>query len=52
MEVGVKDNFKKKWRRRLKWDGHLERCGDEKITERADAQKLEQNTRLGRPRKR
>ena len=34
VEVGVKESFKKKlvWSR-LKWAGHVERMGDEKLTE-------------------
>ena len=41
-EVGVKESFKKKLvRSRLKWAGHVERMGDEKLAKRADAQKVE-----------
>ena len=39
VEVGVKEGCKKKlMRSRLKWAGHVERMGDEKLAERADAQ--------------
>ena len=33
-EIGVKESFKRKLvRRRLKWAGHVERIGDEKLAE-------------------
>ena len=34
MEVGVKERFKKLVRNRLKWAGHVERMGDENLTQR------------------
>ena len=38
----MKDSFEKKFvRSRLTWPGHVERMGDEKLTKRADAQKVE-----------
>ena len=42
MEAGVKESVKKKLvRRRLKWAGHVEKMGDEKLANRADALKME-----------
>ena len=42
VEVGVKDSFKKKLvRSRLTRAGHVERRGDEKLTKRTDAQKMD-----------
>ena len=35
-------------RSRLKWDGHVERMGDEKWEKRADAQKMEGKRRRGK----
>ena len=47
VEVGVKDNFKKKLARNcLTWAGHAEMMGDEKLAKRADAQKVEGKRRL------
>ena len=47
--VGVKERFKKKLvRDRFKWAGHMARMGDENLTKRADAQKLEGKRRRGR----
>ena len=41
MDVGVTESFKKKLSRsRLKWAGHVEGMGDEKLAKRADAQKV------------
>ena len=41
MDIGAKDSFKKKLvRSRLKWAGHVERKGDEKLAKGADAQKV------------
>ena len=37
VEVGVKDSFKKKLvRNGLRWAGHVDRMGDEKLATRAD----------------
>ena len=42
VKVGVKESFKKKLvRSSLKWAGRVERMGDEKVTKRADTQKVE-----------
>ena len=42
MEVGVKEHFKKKLARSsLTRAGRAERMGDEKLTKRADAQKVD-----------
>ena len=42
VKVGVKDSFKKKLvRSRLTRAGHVERMGDEKLTKRTDAQKMD-----------
>ena len=44
VEVEVKKHFKKKLARSsLTWAGRAERMGDEKLTKRADAQKVEEN---------
>ena len=38
----MKDSFKKKLlRSRLKWAGHVERMGDDKLAKRTDFQKVE-----------
>ena len=48
MEVGVKENSKKKLVRST-WAGHMEKkLGDEKLAKRADAQKVEGKWRPGR----
>ena len=45
VEVGVKESFMKKLvRSRLKWVGHVERAGDEKLAKK-DAQKMEEERR-------
>ena len=50
MSGGWSETFKKKLvRSRLKWAGHVERMGDEKLTKRADAQKVWGKGRRGRP---
>ena len=36
----------------MKWVGHVERMGEEKLAKRADAQKVEGKGRRGRPRMR
>ena len=42
VDVGVKGSIKTKFMRsRLKWAGHVERMGDDKLTKRADARKVE-----------
>ena len=38
------------WWRRLKWPGHVDRMGDVKLTQKADAQKVEGKGRGGRQR--
>ena len=48
MEVGVKENSKKKLRRNT-WAGHVEKMADEKLAKRADAQIVEGKWRRGRP---
>ena len=49
MEVGVKESFKKNMvTSRLKWVGHVERMGDEKLAKGADAQKVEGEMRWGK----
>ena len=49
----MKKTLKKKLvRNNLKWAGHVERMGDEKLAKRADAQKVEETRRRGRPRMR
>ena len=51
VEAGGKGSFKKKLlRSRLKWAGHMERMGDEKLTKRLDAEKVDGKRRRGRPR--
>ena len=37
VEVGVKEFKEKLARSRMKWTGHVERMGDEKLVKRADA---------------
>ena len=49
VEVGVKGSFKKKLvRSRPSWASHVNRMGDEKLTNGADAQKVERKRRRGR----
>ena len=49
VEVGVKESFKKNLvMSRLKWVGHVERMGDEKLAKGADTQKVEGKMRQGR----
>ena len=43
---------KKLARSKLKWAGHIERMGDEKLAKRSDTQKMEGKGRRGRPRMR
>ena len=52
VDVGAKESFKKKLVSRLKWAGHGETMGNEKMVKRSDAQKVEENRRRGRPRMR
>ena len=53
VEDGVKESLKKKLvRSRLKWAGHVERMGDEKLAKRSDTQKVEGKRRRVRPRMR
>ena len=48
--AGVKERFKKNLvRSRPIWAGHLKRMGDGKLANRADAQKMEEKKRRGRP---
>ena len=47
--AGVKESFNKKLAmNRLTWAGHEERIGDEKLANRADAQKVEGKRSRGR----
>ncbi len=48
VQVGEKESSKKKLARST-WAGHVEKMGDEKQAERADAQKVKGNWRRGRP---
>jgi len=48
MEVGVKENVKKKFKRSM-WAGHVGKMGDEKLAKRVDALKVERKWRRGRP---
>ena len=53
VEVGVKERFQKKLvRSRLKYGGHVENTGEEQLAQRADAQKMGEKIRRGRPRMR
>ena len=46
----MKESVNKKFARsRLTWAGHVERMGDEKVAQRADAQKMEGERTRGRP---
>ena len=48
VQVGVKVSSKKKLARST-WAGHVEKMGDEKQAERADAQKVKRKWKRGRP---
>ena len=51
MEVGVKEGFTKILvRNTLKMAGHMERMGDEKLTNKAEVSKVQGKGRRGRPR--